>query len=71
VLHILARRVDALGSLRVILDESHLERRLLDPCWGKQTCRILSILAVAAQARHTEQLFAAGRFISDRICFSP
>jgi predicted dienelactone hydrolase len=33
--------------------------------------RILSILAVAAQARHTERLLAAGRFISDRICFSP
>jgi hypothetical protein len=50
VLHILARCVDALGRLPQALVSCILNTQvsaaLTDPCWGKQTCRILLILAL-------------------------
>jgi hypothetical protein len=42
------------------------------PCWGKQTCRIQSILARPLHILVTLSDYSLPeRFISDRICFSP
>jgi hypothetical protein len=42
-----------------------------DPCWGKQSCHILSIPAILLHKLVTLSDYSLpGRFISDRICFS-